>query len=71
MKLFKNKIQKFQRFTFCTNNENKKFKVLFFGNDEISLPTLVKLREDSYKSNSIIEKIGIITTPMLNKKYFP
>ena len=46
----------------------RKFKVLFFGNDEISLPTLLKIYEESYKDSSCILDIGVVTTPLENKK---
>jgi methionyl-tRNA formyltransferase len=59
---------KIKKVNFCQNLNKRKFKVLFFGNDEISLPSLVKLNEDIHKENSAVEKIGIITTPLLNKK---
>jgi methionyl-tRNA formyltransferase len=61
------KLKKLQK-SFCEVRKNKRFKVLFFGNDEISLPTLAKLREETYKTTSFIENIGIITTPLHNKK---
>ena len=45
-----------------------KFNVLFFGNDEVSLPTAAKLYEESFSDNSIIKSLGIVTTPLKNKK---
>jgi methionyl-tRNA formyltransferase len=48
----------------------KKFKILFFGNDDISLPTLMKIYEEMYKDESIVESLGVVTTPLENKKSF-
>jgi methionyl-tRNA formyltransferase len=49
-------------------NMKNKYSVLFFGNDEISLPTLVKLYEESFNDSSMIKKLGVVTTPCENKK---
>jgi methionyl-tRNA formyltransferase len=48
----------------------KKFKILFFGNDDISLPTLMKIYEEMYKDESVIDSLGVVTTPLENKKSF-
>lgn len=45
-----------------------KFNVLFFGNDEISLPSVAKIYEESFNDNSIISSLGVVTTPLRNKK---
>lgn len=56
---------------FCINNNNKtKFNILFFGNDDISFPTLAKLYEEMHNENSIIKSLGVVTTPLENKKSF-
>jgi len=56
---------------FCELNQKEKkpkFNVLFFGNDEISLPSLDKLIQISKNINSPIEKLTVVTTPNDNKK---
>lgn len=56
---------------FCTTTDNpkaNKFRILFFGNDEVSLPSLEKLYEYSLKNDSLIDKITTVTTPSENKK---
>jgi len=55
-------------FSQAEESQGKKFKLLFFGNDEISLPSLEKLYENSIKSESLIDKLTVITTPNDNKK---
>jgi methionyl-tRNA formyltransferase len=48
--------------------EKNKYSILFFGNDEISLNTFLKLYEEKYKEDSIIKDINVITTPLEQKK---
>jgi methionyl-tRNA formyltransferase len=48
----------------------RKFKVLFFGNDEISLHSLFKLYEESFKDDAVVKKLAVVTTPLENKKSF-
>jgi len=45
-----------------------KFNLLFFGNDEISLPSLAKIYEEFHKDDSILKEIGVITTPAESKR---
>ena len=69
----------FSKFYFASTDSNNqdlsagptkkhKFNVLFFGNDEISLPTAAKLYEDSFSDDSVVKSIGVVTTPVKNKK---
>lgn len=58
----------FRYFSETDSPTNKKFNLLFFGNDEISLPSLEKLYENSTKSDTLINKLTVITTPNDNKK---
>lgn len=51
-----------------TATQKHRFKVLFFGNDEVSKPTIEKLHLESLKENSIIQKCAVITTPLEKKK---
>ena len=48
----------------------RKFNLLFFGNDEISLPTLYKIYEESFKDDSVVLKLAVVTTPLENKRSF-
>jgi len=57
-----------KHFSEAENTSDKKFNMLFFGNDEISLPSLEKLYENSIKSDTLINKLTIVTTPNDNKK---
>jgi len=50
------------------SKSNKKFNLLFFGNDEISLPSLEKLYDNSTKTDTLINKLTVVTTPNENKK---
>lgn len=50
------------------HTKKHKFNVLFFGNDEISLPTAAKLYEDSFSEDPVVKSIGVVTTPVKNKK---
>lgn len=49
-------------------SNKQKFNVLFFGNDEISLPTAAKIYENSFSDDTLINSLGIVTTPVKNKK---
>ena len=53
-------------------NEGKtfqnQFNILFFGNDAISLPTLIKLYEETRKGMNVVKKLSVLTTPCLNSK---
>ena len=51
-----------------TPSHKEKFNVLFFGNDEISLPTAAKLYENSFSDDTLINSLGVVTTPVKNKK---
>lgn len=55
-------------FSESDSTSNKKFNLLFFGNDEISLASLEKLHDNSTKSDTLINKLTVITTPNENKK---
>lgn len=66
-----NKLKKTYNFNFCENtsdnNIKQKFNLLFFGNDEISLPSLDKIYSIK-KNNALIDRLTIVTTPNDNKK---
>lgn len=71
-KIFRNfAIRNIRKKCFCEKIEEKikpKFNILFFGNDEISLPSLERLSSIYRNSESPIKKLTVVTTPNDNKK---
>lgn len=56
-------------FTFVNLSKKQfNYKILFFGNDDVSLECLKSLYNEKLKNPDLIEKISVLTTPMENRR---
>ena len=63
-------LKKFNRSFTLINIRNKlsSYRILFFGNDDVSIECLKSLHNEKLKNPALIENISVLTTPLENRK---